>query len=78
MLIISRSTGKLCDDGTELRVRSVSVQALTRSQLDTKVFPNLNDGIFSLGVKAEALRRLGRYQESFEARLKIPERLVLE
>jgi hypothetical protein len=33
---------------------------------------------FAWAYKAEALRLLGRHQESFEARLKVPERLVIE
>ena len=33
---------------------------------------------FAWAYQAEALRLMGRARESFEARLKIPERLVIE
>jgi hypothetical protein len=45
----------------------------------TRALPSCPDGAtFAWAYQLEALRLLGRYEESFEARLKIPEKLVIE
>ena len=45
----------------------------------TRALQQCPDGAtFAWAYQAEALRRLGRHQESFEARLKMPEKFVIE